>query len=93
MFFTKNRNCDREILYLIDSEDEFKLIYNINPSIKKPTIIKIQEKYHYPNGFNVDISPNDKVKWEQNGSSILINPIKGVNIQNGEVITVTIYSI
>uniref|UniRef100_A0A1D1Z0G4 Endoglycoceramidase n=1 Tax=Anthurium amnicola TaxID=1678845 RepID=A0A1D1Z0G4_9ARAE len=68
----------------------FNLIYKINPSIKKPTVIKIQEKYHYPNGFIVNISPKGKVEWKKKGNSILINPIRGVNIKNGEVIAVNI---
>ncbi|GBB83878.1 hypothetical protein RclHR1_10540004 [Rhizophagus clarus] len=71
-------------------DKEFKLVYKIDPSIKKPTIIKIQEKYHYPNGFIINISPNGKVEWKKNGNSILVSPIKGVNIQNGEVITISI---
>jgi len=71
-------------------DKEFKLIYEINPSIKKPTIIKIQEKYHYPNGFIVNIIPNGKVEWKKDGNSILVSPIRGVIIQKGEVITISI---
>jgi hypothetical protein len=74
----------------MEFDKEFKLVYEIDPSIKKPTIIKIQEIYHYPNGFIVNISPSGKVEWKKDRNSILVNPIKGANIQNGEVITVSI---
>ncbi|RGB29428.1 Glycoside Hydrolase Family 5 protein [Rhizophagus diaphanus] len=74
----------------MEFDEEFKLVYEINPSIKKPTVIKIQEMYHYPNGFIINISPNGKVEWRKNGNSILVSPIKGANVQNGEVITINI---
>ncbi|CAG8465215.1 13681_t:CDS:2 [Funneliformis caledonium] len=71
-------------------ENEFSLIYKINPTITKPTIIKIQETYHYSKGFIVNISPIGKVEWKKDGNSILVNPIKGVNVIMGEIITINI---
>ncbi|CAI2183335.1 1425_t:CDS:2, partial [Funneliformis geosporum] len=76
-----------------DEKNGFKLIYKINSTITKPTIIKIQEKYHYSKGFIVNISPIGKVEWKKDGNSILVNPIKGANVKMGEIITVNIVPI
>lgn len=41
----------------------FQLRYNINPQISKPTEIYLNQKWWYPNGFNVTIAPSS-LTWK-----------------------------
>ena len=78
---------------LLDNDD-FRLSYEIDIGITQPTIIRIQEIYHYPNGFNVEIKPEGLFEWKKfDGGNLAISAIDKQKITNGQEISITIKKI
>jgi len=42
---------------------EYRISFYANPSIKKPTLIYLNEKLHYPGGFECLVFPRNDVRW------------------------------
>ena len=67
----------------------FTLVFAMNTDIEAPTIIFTNLKYWYPDGFRMDIEPQDTVRTSINGQYIEL-----YNSQNqtddGKNVTVTI---
>nr|CAG8558943.1 2139_t:CDS:2 [Entrophospora candida] len=76
------------------NDDGFSLTYNIDTSIEQPTIIRIQETYHYPNGFSVEIVPEGLLEWvKSDGGNLAISMIDKLKITDGQEFTVRIISL
>jgi len=68
---------------------EFKLEYHINTAIKQPTEIYVNEKYYYPKGYTVTVSPSDLAAWSSTGpNNIQILPTAAA--RNNTLITVVV---
>eukprot|EP01084_Bolivina_argentea_P286859 492156_1 len=68
----------------------YRLMYEVNTDISKPTIIYTNLEYWYPNGFNLNVMPNsDIVTYKINGNYVEIYNSND-NKYNGQNVTVTI---
>jgi len=68
---------------------EFKLEYHIDLAITQPTEIYLNEKYYYPKGYTVSITPTNTASWSSTGiNNVQILPINGV--RNNTAITVIV---
>ena len=48
----------------------FTLVYDMDKSIKEPTIIYTNKKYWYPNGYKLNINPQNTYDVRTNGNYI-----------------------
>jgi hypothetical protein len=79
------------ISFGLSSDETFSLKYEIDSKIMQPTIIRIQETYHYPNGFNVEIKPEGLLEWKKfDGGNLVISVIDIQKIIDGQEISITI---
>lgn len=60
---------------------EFQLIYNLDTTIQGPTVIFLNEKWYYPNGYQVRLSPSGLATW----SKISTNYIQVVGAKSGKL--------
>jgi len=68
---------------------KFELDYHINPSIVLPTEIYLNEKYYYPKGYTVSVTPTNTATWNSPAPNTLhIIPVFGA--RNNTLVTVTI---
>jgi len=66
----------------------FYLVFKINTTIQAPTEIFLNEKFYYPNGFSVTISPDVATYTAVSTNYINITP--KTNAKNGQQVIVTI---
>ena len=67
----------------------FTLVFAMNTDIEAPTIIFTNLKYWYPDGFRMDIEPQDAVRTSINGQYIELYNSQNQNY-DGKNVTVTI---
>ncbi|CAG8557692.1 7477_t:CDS:2 [Ambispora leptoticha] len=72
-----------------DTDSHFYLLYQIDPSIKAPTVIRVQTLYHYPKGLHVTVSPAEKVNITQDVNLVYLDAVEG-KAQKDDLITVNI---
>ncbi|CAG8611724.1 1062_t:CDS:10 [Ambispora leptoticha] len=72
-----------------DTDGHFYLLYQIDPSIKAPTVIRAQTLYHYPKGLNVTVSPAEKVNITQDVNLVYLDAVEG-KAQKNDLIVVNI---
>ena len=67
----------------------FNLAYSVSTDCKSTqSIVYINEKLHYPQGYMVEISPSQSITWQQVGNKIIISHAK--NLPPGTKVEFTI---
>ncbi|CAG8570071.1 3279_t:CDS:2 [Ambispora gerdemannii] len=72
-----------------DTDSSFYLVYKIDPSIKAPTVIRVQTTYNYPKGLNITAAPAEKVKITHDGNLVYIDAVEG-KAQKNDLIVVNV---